>query len=356
LVVVGIVSVNLMLRMQKWGAQRRNQPAENQGVMGEVAEQSASGAATAGMETEGGTEAAADATQGPAEQIEDASFSAGTEEQRVERLKTAYERTKMGLDAQAQGDWSGAMRNYLAAIDAAPGYGVAHYQLALVYIHRSEYPMALRSLTRALESDPNKAGYFLAMGQVFRVLSQYEPALTHVKRALELDSEIPNGHLVMAMCYLESGDPFRAIPSFRDALRREKDNTALWNNLGVAQVRAGQVKEAIRTFENTIEQFPDSTVAYQNLAFVLAQQESVHDVTVLLSDAASRFGSSRVLPWLSRREFDPIRRREEFERLERQFQMTTNEGTLGPMGIDRPLGDPSLNLLLQDASGSDESQ
>ncbi|MGI6302359.1 MAG: tetratricopeptide repeat protein [Verrucomicrobiota bacterium] len=330
LLVVAVLAVHLMLRMQQWGADRRQATPTDQVGVGSGAQVGTEDTVSAGADGESsgmGSARAQEATWADGSAAV-AGWASQSAQDQVQRLKSAHSRAGMGIGAKAQGDWDGARRNLQAAVESAPWYATAQYELAMVHIHFADYPKALNCLRAALEADPNNAQYFLTAGQVFRMLAQHESAMVHIRRALDLDSEIPNGYMLMAMCMLEGGQGDRSIQYFRSALQRDPENTALWNNLGVALMGSGEVREAIRTFEETIRSYPDSTAAYQNLAIAHAQQDALEAAFEVLKSAGARFGGDTVLKWLQGPELAEVRASDGFLQLERELRAAPTAASL----------------------------
>jgi len=328
LVAICAVAVKLMLDLRQWGAPTgRAQEAAPAPVAAPPPSAPEPGAVTQ-----------------PPGLLPASGFSAESERTRIERLRDALDYTRLGVEAISKSDYDGAFRNLGKALDLAPDFGDARYNIAKLYLERQDYQSALEHLARALEANPGMARYHLLAAVAFRRGGEFEPAELHARRALDIDPEIPEGHQTLAMSLLGLGEVHQAIPAFREAILRDRNNIALLNNLGVAQIRAGQIDEAIKTFRGIKGINENFQYAYQNLAALYARKDSAADAVAELDDALRKFGPGIVLLWLDHPDFDSIRTREEFLRFRRQLELTSTRGALQSGGREQPLIESPLRL------------
>ena len=77
----------------------------------------------------------------------------------------------------AYGAYQAAAKSYRQAIERAPRYADAHFQLGVVYGEMHQFEAALKAMTRAIDLDDDKAVYYYGRGRVYLIAGEDEQAM-----------------------------------------------------------------------------------------------------------------------------------------------------------------------------------
>lgn len=147
--------------------------------------------------------------------------------------------------------WNGqaAEQEFRRALDANPGYAMAHSWNGqdLAALHR--IPEALKETELAQEDDPLSLIVSCNAGLVLLVAGRQEQAFGILNKALEIDPSFPRAHFRLGNLYEERGMPDKAIAEFREAVRLSGDDSYYEGALGHAYGVAGKLKEARKILE-----------------------------------------------------------------------------------------------------------
>lgn len=130
---------------------------------------------------------------------------------------------------------------YLKAIEMAPGFAVAHSNLANNY----------------------------------RELNRLDEALLEAKRALSIDPDLQHAHDVMGSVLDELGDIEGAEEHLRKAIRINPTYAISWYNLGVMLDRHGRREEALKCYEETVRLEPHYAQALTNIGVIWAEKNDL---------------------------------------------------------------------------------
>lgn len=141
-------------------------------------------------------------------------------------------------------DWTGAERNFRAALAVNPNVAAAHFGLAQLLLTQDRPDEGFVHLRLARELDPMspffntlEANYLLARGL-------REPARIRLNRALDIAPDFYLAHRTQGLLHLADGQPEPAIASLRRAVALSDGNTRTTALLGAHLARQGQQDEA----------------------------------------------------------------------------------------------------------------
>ena len=126
------------------------------------------------------------------------------------------------------------------AVELAPDFSAARYNLALVYLKQEQRQLALDQLDALIALEPNGT----------------------------------SGYLLRARVRLEEKEPGRAVEDLEQALELDPQNYDTWQLMGRIRYQQRDYEQAARAFEKVLELRPNPVGAYFDLA--LSQQSLGH--------------------------------------------------------------------------------
>jgi protein O-GlcNAc transferase len=218
---------------------------------------------------------------------------------RAAALAEAESLKERGNAQKAAGDATAAAASYRRAIELAPDYTAALYNLALLMRESGAAGEAERLFARVLEIEPGDAdaalhlGSLLAMGartseaaDVFRralasapahvgllmslagiakALGARDEAASCYMRALQSNPDLAEAHNDVANLLQDEGRLDEAALHYREAIRCAPDYAPALANLGCVLIRRNQGDEAAACFREALALQPDLVVAHLNL-------------------------------------------------------------------------------------------
>jgi tetratricopeptide (TPR) repeat protein len=132
-----------------------------------------------------------------------------------------------GVEAmQRSGGDADAIAAFERALDRAPWFVDARYNLGLVQIRVGEPAAARKNLGQVLEARPEDAGAWYALAAADFHAGDYGAALPRLERAVELDPALLRARWTLALCLQRMGRGEEAIAAWRQYL--ELDSTSAW--------------------------------------------------------------------------------------------------------------------------------
>jgi DNA-binding winged helix-turn-helix (wHTH) protein/TolB-like protein/Tfp pilus assembly protein PilF len=147
--------------------------------------------------------------------------------------------------------WNGraAEQEFRRALDANPGYAMAHSWNGQDFAARHRIPEALKETELAQQEDPLSLIVSCNAGLVLLVAGQQDQAVDILSKALEIDPNFPRAHFRLGNVYEQGGMPDKAIAEFEEAVRLSGDDSYYEGALGHAYGMAGKAKEARKILE-----------------------------------------------------------------------------------------------------------
>jgi DNA-binding winged helix-turn-helix (wHTH) protein/TolB-like protein/tetratricopeptide (TPR) repeat protein len=194
-------------------------------------------------------------------------------------------------------DWNGraAEQEFRRALDANPGYAMAHSWNGQDLAARHRIPEALKETELAQQDDPLSLIVSCNAGLVLLVAGRQEKAADILTKALEIDPNFPRAHFRLGNVYEQRGMPDKAIAEFEEAVRLSGDDSYYEGALGHAFGMAGNVKEARRILEILKKRSRTQYVPAYAVALVYAGLREKDDAFEWLEKAYSDRSASMAL-------------------------------------------------------------
>ena len=172
----------------------------------------------------------------------------------VSQKGLAWHTLNTGLKKLEQGDSHGAEIDFLTALEIAPGFAEAHFQLALVYAGRGYGDQTMRQFEQVAATRPDH----------------------------------PWGLNRLALALTGSGDFDAAVRVLRHALSQFPDHPALLTNLGVAYLGKNMPELAEVAFRRANRLHPEAVEPILNRAELLAARGESARAAAMLESALDR--------------------------------------------------------------------
>lgn len=148
----------------------------------------------------------------------------------------------------------------------------ANVRLAVAYMHRREYEVAMAKLQRALEQDPKNADAHTTLGVLYETLGERKKAGTHYREAVHLAPDDPNAHNNYGTWLCQDGRLKQAQKEFTKAAESPfyKTPQVALTNAGSCAMRDGEVARAEQYFRRALavdEAYPDALYQMASLKY-----------------------------------------------------------------------------------------
>ncbi len=166
-----------------------------------------------------------------------------------------------GVDAQKQGHFDVAIKEFQKATEIDPNFVEAFLDLGGVYLETHDYPAAVAALKRALELSPESDAAHLQLGFALLAQGYAEEAIPHLDRVHALGA--------LGIAQSEAGRYESAVANLSAALVNHPGDPDLLYYLGRA---SGLLSK--RSIDTLVAVYPDSPRAHQAMGenyFVLRQ-------------------------------------------------------------------------------------
>src|SRR6266704_1067478 len=150
-----------------------------------------------------------------------------------------------GHRADSRGDAREACEHYSKAVDCAPRYPAAHFNLGMGLAALGDIDGAIGSFRVALTFDPANAQTNYNLGNLLFRRGALEEAERCVRRAIELKFEVPEAYVVLSNVLGKLGRLTDAEAALRHAIEIDPRFFAAYRNLGVVLLGQSRVDEAV---------------------------------------------------------------------------------------------------------------
>jgi Tfp pilus assembly protein PilF len=158
------------------------------------------------------------------------------------------------------------------AVDLAPRYADAHYNLGLSLAKRGRFAEAVNQYRTVLKLKPGYPNVHSYLADALAGTGQKEEAIVHYRQALQTDPNNATIHNNFGNVLADNGSLSEAIEHYREAVRIRPNYSGAYFNLGLAFEDRGDLVEAARQYRKAVQTDPNNANAHNNLAFVLQRQ------------------------------------------------------------------------------------
>ena len=177
----------------------------------------------------------------------------------------------LGLAHDEAGEQALAESSFLRAIAINPAYGLAHTNLAILYVKKARFEDAAKYFAIAVQLDPDSNEALNGLAYVKFLYSDLEAAATLNARALKLRPTDLSNLELNAQIETRRGNLAKAEESAKLGLRLDPNHASLLNTLGAIQFLMQQFSEAKISFERAIASKPNFVEPLLNLGDTLVK-------------------------------------------------------------------------------------
>lgn len=112
-------------------------------------------------------------------------------------------------------EWHAAEREFRAAIQLDPGYGLAHHRYGLFLMYQQRFDEAQQVLESARASDPLAPSVTMNLGRLHLSAHRPERAVPLLQKAIELSPHLVLAHEQVGHAYLQLNAKTEALAAFR---------------------------------------------------------------------------------------------------------------------------------------------
>lgn len=155
---------------------------------------------------------------------------------------------------------TGAVSNYLRAIDLEPSLTALYLRVAVQYLKQGEKAKAIAIMEKACRSNPKSAEAALLLSQIYQLINQPEEARQAAQRAIAIQPQNYKCYIQLASIYLSSQDEKNAEKVLGRALDQVEEKLPVLRMLGdlhAQQISAlgassSDLKKAISFYERAV--------------------------------------------------------------------------------------------------------
>lgn len=167
-----------------------------------------------------------------------------------------------------RGDRAEAIDHYKYALKLRPTYLTTHYFLGLLLAKTGQLDEAITHQRLALETRPRDAQFRNNLGNLLADRGQVDEAVTLYREAIRLNPNLVGSYFNLGIVYQDRGELEEAKRQFLRVLQLDANHADAHNNLAVILAKQGRLEEAIDHFRAAIRIRPDFAEAQRGLAIM----------------------------------------------------------------------------------------
>ncbi|MEE2934230.1 MAG: tetratricopeptide repeat protein [Pseudomonadota bacterium] len=169
------------------------------------------------------------------------------------------------VDLHGTGDLDGAEEIYLEILNKDPGNPIALHYHGVLQFQRGKHGEAKALISKALEIAPDYADAHYNLGKVHHESDEIDTAISYYETAISYDSESPETYNRLGLAQEQKGLLSAAEKSYETALEQQPEFLDALNNLGNVLRSLERPEDAIKQFLRAIEINSNFMEAHHNL-------------------------------------------------------------------------------------------
>lgn len=191
------------------------------------------------------------------------------EPEAIQHLQAYLRHQYLGEALVNQGDLTGAMKEFRAALSLEPNFVPAHVRLGYALGDSGDYDGEVTEEREALRLNPKDDGAHVGLGFALGSNGDFAGAEAEAREALRLNPNNDQAHANLAWGFWQKGDLDAAIHEERLALGLNPDNAMARDGLGNALGTKGDPEGAIDVFREALNRNPNDDVAHTGMGSAL---------------------------------------------------------------------------------------
>ncbi|MGO9108231.1 MAG: tetratricopeptide repeat protein [Thermoguttaceae bacterium] len=198
-----------------------------------------------------------------------------------------HARNNLGSILYKQGNYQGAIENYLAALQAKPSYALAHNNLGVALLKLGRGAEAEQAFREALRLNPEYDDAENNLGMALAMQNRWSEAIPHYRRALELAPEEAQPHMNLGLALAAEGSVVEGVKECEAAVKMNPEDVDGHNELAKLYHSLGRLREAADQWAEVLRRNPAHAAAAKGLGMVLVKAGRGRDAVPLLQVAVA---------------------------------------------------------------------
>lgn len=166
--------------------------------------------------------------------------------------------------------WKDSYSLWTATIRTMPYSGLAHNNLAVIYVSQNKIDEAMKHYQIALKLRPADPKIHLNLGNRYLKSGQIDKAIKEYVISLQLRTDLPDAHHGLGKAYAVLGKYDEAEKEYKKAIELNPYKADFRNDLGTAYANQARFEEALQQFQAAIKLKPQYLEGHYNLAVTYA--------------------------------------------------------------------------------------
>jgi tetratricopeptide (TPR) repeat protein len=235
----------------------------------------------------------------------------------------------MGQQALTLNELDSALEHLLKVVAIYPEIEGVHRSLGSIYIQRDDFLNAAASFEKALQEE-ELFDVLNNLGAAYIGTEEYDKAKTPLLRALELQKESPQCHKNLAVLYREMGQEESAMFHFEKYIELKPDDLGTLQTYALYLTELERWKEAAEFLTTLTQEVPDVAPLYILLAQIQSKNDQQEKALDALQKAIQLVDPDLALTWMSREEFNDVRRASWFKELVEKLETASGSPNDAP--------------------------
>ena len=216
-------------------------------------------------------------------------FADLVDETKRNKRATAERFYMQGLGFLSGDDWAKALPNFEKAVNIAPDYAEAWYQISYCNGMLGRHTEALKASEQVINLKPDWPEPYINSGHAYAHLGQYKKAAEAYKKALRLQPYNADLYYALGLTYGKWGQTEDEIQAYKRAISLKPDYALAYRRLGLAYIRLKRYSDAVGAFKQEIVFRPGDANAYQNLGEAFLKMSKSEGGAEALNQAIEAF-------------------------------------------------------------------
>jgi tetratricopeptide (TPR) repeat protein len=170
--------------------------------------------------------------------------------------------------------WQDSLSLFGAAIKTDP-HPVSYNNIAVCYLDRREYELAIEPLSRAIELDPRYVKAYINRITAYQKTGRFEDAKADLAQMVKVEPRNAEGYNSRADVLLDLERFDEAISDFTAAIKLSPEAANSYNNRATARFMKGDYGAAIEDCRKAIALNPNYANAFNNLGNIYARKDDL---------------------------------------------------------------------------------
>lgn len=212
-------------------------------------------------------------------------------------------------------DWRAAARAYQNVLQILPGLADVSERLGLCHLRLEDYAAAEARFADRVKAQSGSAPLWNNLGVARLGQKKYDEAEAALLKAAELNPSYAPARQNLALLYFRKGDMGKAADLFQRCLRENTATVDMVHMYAVALMKLERWEEAAQMLEESSRRFDQAAPVFFRLAEALSRTGRPEPAMAALKKGVALLDPNGALVWLTRKEFDLLRPREDFQKL-----------------------------------------